>query len=86
MLGNSADSASTVQAIVVLGMHRSGTSAVTRLLNLAAGADLPRHLMNSRQDNETGFWESQPIADFNEELIEAAKSAWDDSGSGSSRG
>src|SRR4051812_21010366 len=32
------------RALVVLGMHRSGTSAMTRMLSLL-GASLPKHLM-----------------------------------------
>ena len=44
-------------ALVVTGMHRSGTSALTRILHLACGADLPTDLMPPRPDNVAGFWE-----------------------------
>ena len=64
-------------AILVAGMHRSGTSALTRLLNIA-GCDLPNTLMTPRCDNETGFWESQPVADLNEGILASAGSSWDD--------
>ena len=65
-------------AIVVAGMHRSGTSALTRVLSLV-GCDLPKNLMQAVPDNnEAGFWESQPIADLNDELLASAGSAWDD--------
>jgi hypothetical protein len=37
-------------AILVLGMHRSGTSAIARLLNLR-GADLGRNLLPPKHDN-----------------------------------
>ncbi len=44
--------------ILVLGMHRSGTSAITRLLNIL-GADLGINLLPGAQTiNEPGFWEN----------------------------
>ena len=43
------------RCLLVLGMHRSGTSALTRVLNLL-GADLPATLAPPADDNETGFW------------------------------
>ncbi len=51
----------TKRVIVVLGMHRSGTSAITRGLQVL-GVDLGDHLLPPMADNEKGFWED---ADFN---------------------
>jgi GT2 family glycosyltransferase len=65
------------KAIVVLGMHRSGTSALTRVLNLC-GAALPKQIMPPAPDNETGFWESAEIIAIHEELLVSAGSRWDD--------
>lgn len=65
------------RAIVVLGMHRSGTSALTRVLNLY-GAALPKQIMPPAPDNETGFWESAEIIATHEELLVSAGSRWDD--------
>ena len=68
----------TKTAILVVGMHRSGTSALTRVLSLL-GCDLPKTLMEPVPDNnELGFWESRPICDFNDEILASAGSAWDD--------
>ena len=67
-------------AILVAGMHRSGTSAVTRILSLA-GCDLPKNLMTgdvANKFNERGFWEPRSIADLNDEVLASAGSAWDD--------
>jgi hypothetical protein len=64
-------------AVVVLGMHRSGTSALTRVLNLL-GCDLPRTLMGAGTGNEAGHWESQAICDLNDRILESAGSAWHD--------
>lgn len=65
------------RALVVLGMHRSGTSAVTRLLTLA-GAEPPRELMPANADNPQGYWESRRIARFNNRLLESAGTRWND--------
>jgi glycosyltransferase involved in cell wall biosynthesis len=66
------------RALLVLGMHRSGTSAVTRLLSLL-GADLPKDPIGPvAGDNEAGFWEPAPMVDLNNELMTAAGSSWDD--------
>ena len=66
-------------AVLVAGMHRSGTSALTRILNIA-GCDLPKTLMNPKRyrGNEGGFWESQAIMDLNQEILASAGSSWDD--------
>ena len=64
-------------AILVAGMHRSGTSALTRVLDIA-GCDLPKTLMKPQPDNTEGFWESQRVMDLNQELLASAGSSWDD--------
>lgn len=64
--------------ILVLGMHRSGTSALTRVLNLL-GCDLPQHLLQaSPNDNDLGFWESPKIVELDEKVLCSAGSGWDD--------
>jgi len=64
-------------ALMVLGMHRSGTSALTRVLSLS-GYALPATLMDAAADNTEGFWESRPIAEFNDRILAELGSAWDD--------
>ncbi|HUB27422.1 MAG TPA: hypothetical protein VL992_18495, partial [Tepidisphaeraceae bacterium] len=64
-------------AIGVLGMHRSGTSALARLLNLL-GADLGRTLLDASDDNPRGFWENRQIVDCHGELLQAVGSYLDD--------
>ena len=64
-------------AYLVLGMHRSGTSAVTQLLALA-GASLPANVMPGDEHNAKGYFEPWKIAIFNDERLRAAGSAWDD--------
>lgn len=62
-------------AILVLGMHRSGTSAVTRVINLL-GADLGGDLLPPAEDNALGFWEHRGIVKIHEELLDALGSSW----------
>ncbi|NBW87979.1 MAG: sulfotransferase family protein, partial [Planctomycetia bacterium] len=64
-------------AILVLGMHRSGTSALTGMLG-AMGAALPGDPMPATADNPTGYWESQGIARLNNRLLESAGTRWND--------
>ena len=65
------------QAVLVLGMHRSGTSALTRVVNLL-GAELPSNLVPGTSDNEQGYWESYSFFDLNEALLAAAGTRWHD--------
>jgi len=65
------------QCVIVAGMHRSGTSAVTRVVNLL-GADVASELLPSKADNERGFWESPVVNDIHDRLLEALGSNWHD--------
>lgn len=64
-------------ALVVLGMHRSGTSSVAGALALL-GAAAPRTLMAPAADNPRGFWESQVVMALNDVLLAEAGSSWSD--------
>jgi hypothetical protein len=64
-------------AYVVVGMHRSGTSAMTRTLSLL-GARLPKRMFEPQEDNKAGFWEASPVALLNDEILETLDSEWDD--------
>ena len=55
----------TATAIMVLGMHRSGTSALTRILNLL-GADLPEDLIKANAYNKSGYWEPSAVVALND--------------------
>ena len=55
--------------VVVVGMHRSGTSAVTRVINLL-GVPLGREDdLYSAEDNPEGHWESRSLCDLNDTLL-----------------
>jgi hypothetical protein len=58
--------------VYVLGMHRSGTSAVTRLLGLLGLATPPdEDLVQPTEKNPKGYWESESLVAFNERLLRA---------------
>ncbi len=65
------------KCIVVLGMHRSGTSALSRVLNLL-GVELGHQMLPAAEDNPKGFWENQKILEIHEELLNALGSSYDD--------
>ena len=64
-------------AIVVVGMHRSGTSAVTRVLSLL-GAALPKNLLGAGKGNEEGHWEPSRLVVAHDLMLDDAGSSWDD--------
>ena len=65
-------------AICVLGMHRSGTSALTGALRLA-GVELSNMLIPGKPgENERGHWEHEHIVEAHEGLLNALGSSWDD--------
>jgi len=67
----------TRKAILVLGMHRSGTSALSHLLT-ELGADAPANLMSPNEDNPKGYFESMPLYLLHDALLASAGSSWDD--------
>ena len=73
----SSDRAPAPVALLVLGMHRSGTSALTRLLNLL-GVALGDDLMQAGPDNPSGFWEHNGVVAVHERLLAALGRSWDD--------
>ena len=65
------------KGVIVAGMHRSGTSAMTRVLNLL-GCALPEELIGPNLGNERGHWESAAIVELNDQIFTAAGTSWDD--------
>jgi hypothetical protein len=64
-------------AILVLGMHRSGTSAVTGCLQ-ALGVDLGPYLMAADPTQPKGYFEHAEIVGIHDDLMAAFDSSWDD--------
>src|SRR5580700_7972119 len=64
-------------ALVVLGMHRSGTSALAGMLH-HLGVALGNRLMPATSDNPRGYWEHAEIVAANERLLASLGWGWDD--------
>ena len=65
-------------ALLILGMHRSGTSALTGALKLL-GVELGDRLMPGRpSENDLGYFENLEIFDFHQRVLSAAGSSWHD--------
>jgi hypothetical protein len=65
------------KCIVVLGMHRSGTSMISGILQLA-GWSLGKDLLPPLEDNPKGFFENSRITFFNEKLLDELYAKWND--------
>jgi len=63
------------QLVLVLGMHRSGTSALAGLL-VQAGLDGPSDLMPATPANPRGYWESLGAMELNNHLLQQLGSHW----------
>lgn len=64
-------------AVLVLGMHRSGTSSLAGLLD-RLGCKGPATPMPADQSNAKGYFESLPIFRLNDAILKAAGSQWND--------
>lgn len=66
------------RCLIVLGMHRSGTSALTGALSLL-GIDLGQSLIPAHAAiNAKGYWEHRDIVEIHERLLGALGSSWHD--------
>ncbi|WP_162792492.1 sulfotransferase [Novosphingobium sp. P6W] len=62
-------------AVFVMGMHRSGTSALARVLMLLYG-DSPTQLLDPNSANPLGFWEAPRINAVNQALLADRGTNW----------
>jgi hypothetical protein len=75
---NRAASTPDPTVVCVLGMHRSGTSVVSRLLNLLGVYLGPeRSILSPGVDNPKGYWENHPISLLNDEILARYGGRWD---------
>lgn len=64
--------------VCIAGMHRSGTSMITRLLNLSGfylGDE--KDLIGASNDNTEGFWENSKFVELNDEILSVLGGGWD---------
>ena len=63
--------------LFVLGMHRSGTSAMTGVLNICgAWVGKEAELTQASVENPIGFWERRDIREICDKLLQSAGSDW----------
>ena len=77
-IGGDAESIPSSSPVAIVGMHRSGTSMVAKLLqraglNLGDEADL----MLPAEENPEGFYEHLQFVKLNDEVLNAAGAGWD---------
>lgn len=65
------------QVFVVLGMHRSGTSALAGVLN-ELGVNFGRKLIEASKFNAKGYYELEPMVALNDHLLAQACRVWND--------
>lgn len=65
------------RAVLVTGMHRSGTSALSRGLQML-GVYLGNDFLCTQPDNPTGYWEDKNICAINERLLAVLGLKWAD--------
>jgi len=63
------------EALFILGMHRAGTSALTRCMSLM-GYQLPKTLMGANKSNQKGHWESTRLARLNDRILDYFGMDW----------
>ena len=63
------------KAVVVLGMYRSGTSAITKEV-IDIGAYPGTSLLEKQYDNEKGFWEDARIVSLNTNILKNFGLEW----------
>lgn len=65
--------------VIVVGMHRSGTSALARAVNLL-GVDLgpEEEMLEAKEDNPEGFWENRHLVQAHDDLLAELGGRWDE--------
>ncbi|MBE7563374.1 hypothetical protein H7F10_10530 [Acidithiobacillus sp. HP-6] len=70
-------SPTTRRVVCVLGMHRSGTSAIAKGLE-CWGIHMGDALISPGMDNPRGYWEDAHIVAINQKLMQRCDLAWND--------
>lgn len=64
------------KTLIILGMHRSGTSCITRILN-KNGLSLGKELIQPDSGNPQGYWENFSVYWINERILKKSNGTWD---------
>jgi glycosyltransferase involved in cell wall biosynthesis len=66
-------------ALLITGMHRSGTSLLTQILHMC-GVAVAEKLEPPNEYNITGYWESIELVKLHDKMLKEAQSSWKDVG------
>jgi hypothetical protein len=61
--------------VVILGMHRSGTSLIANFMH-AVGVDFGLDLMPADESNAAGYWESMTIFETHQKILKELNCDW----------
>src|SRR5712691_3680616 len=64
------------QGIIILGMHRSGTSLSAKLIASWGAHGKEGAMLGADESNPEGHWEYAPLVSFNNELLRVVDSSW----------
>lgn len=64
------------KGLFVMGMHRSGTSALAGILN-TLGVNFGNHLIEAGSDNPKGYYEPIAVSHLHKELFDSLGVSWD---------
>ena len=67
---------SDTRGVVVLGMHRSGTSMIAELVHRWGAQGRETEMAMPTTWNPRGYWEYRPLVDLNRRLLECAGANW----------
>lgn len=73
---NTIISSETAPVLLITGMHRNGTSIVTKALS-TLGVNLGDPLVPADSGNPTGYWEHKEAVSINENILKWLKIYWD---------
>src|SRR5690349_960994 len=63
--------------VCLLGMHRSGTSLASRMMNvLGVSLGPPEQLMLGNEFNPKGYWEHSQLTALNDDLLRQLGGSW----------
>jgi hypothetical protein len=65
------------RAVLIVGMHRSGTSAIARGI-AALSVYLGDDFLDAQPENPTGYWEDKGIVELDERVLKTLSLSWDD--------
>ncbi|WP_296603994.1 sulfotransferase [Nocardioides sp.] len=72
------EESTSTRPLIVLGMHRSGTSLMARLLSdLGWYLGRPEELLGPREDNPDGFFERTDVQVLNDRILSQVGASWD---------